>query len=243
MFPLMRSLPVAACAMLLAGAMGACKDEKTEVVKLDVDGDSVPTMTTHQVTTLISDSGQIRYRVTTSNWLVYDEAEVPKWRFPDGLYLEKFDLDFGIEATVQCDSAVYFSQRGLWRLDGNVNILNTIGEKFLTQQVFWDQRLNKVYSDSFIHIERADRTIEGIGFESNDKMTRYSITNPTGIFPASDFNPGREDSSEASEASEASGISGNSEASDSTKAEKLPPVAPKHIEKPVKRELPAKSKN
>lgn len=237
MFSLMRSLPVAACAMLLAGAMGACKDEKTEVVKLDVNGDSVPTMTTHTVTTLISDSGQIRYRVTTSNWLVYDEAAVPMWRFPDGLYLEKFDLDFGIEATVQCDSAVYFSQRGLWRLDGNVNILNTIGEKFLTQQVFWDQRLNKVYSDSFIHIERADRTIEGIGFESNDKMTRYRITNPTGIFPASDFNPGREDGTEASGDSE---ISGDSERPDSSGTEKLPPVAPKHIEKPVKRVLPAK---
>ncbi len=149
-------------------------------------------MTTHTVTTLISDSGQIRYRVTTDNWLVYDEAQVPMWRFPDGLYLEKFDKDFGIEATVQCDSATYFSQRGLWRLDGNVNILNTVGEKFLSQQVFWDQRLNKVYSDSFIHIERADRTIEGYGFESNDKMTNYRITNPTGIFPASDFNPGKE---------------------------------------------------
>ena len=58
--------------------------------------------------------------------------------------------------------------------------------------MFWDQRLNKVYSDSFIHIERADRTIEGYGFESNDKMTNYRITNPTGIFPASDFNPGKE---------------------------------------------------
>ncbi len=188
----MRALPGIVCVMILAGAAGACKDEKTEVVSLNVVVDSVPTMTTHTVTTLISDSGQIRYRVTTDNWLVYDEAQVPMWRFPDGLYLEKFDKDFGIEATVQCDSATYFSQRGLWRLDGNVNILNTVGEKFLSQQVFWDQRLNKVYSDSFIHIERADRTIEGYGFESNDKMTNYRITNPTGIFPASDFNPGKE---------------------------------------------------
>jgi LPS export ABC transporter protein LptC len=180
--------------MILAGALGACKEEKTEVVKLDFAGDSVPTMTTHNVTTLISDSGQIRYRITTDVWYVYDEAQIPVWRFPHGLYLEKFDKDFGIEATIQCDSATYLSQRGLWRLDGNVNILNTIGEKFLTQQVYWDQQLNKVYSDSFIHIERIDRTIEGYGFESNDRMTRYRITNPTGIFPASEFNPGRESS-------------------------------------------------
>ncbi len=87
----MRALPGIVCVMILAGAAGACKDEKTEVVSLNVVGDSVPTMTTHTVTTLISDSGQIRYRVTTDNWLVYDEAQVPMWRFPDGLYLEKFE--------------------------------------------------------------------------------------------------------------------------------------------------------
>ncbi|WP_289742853.1 LPS export ABC transporter periplasmic protein LptC [Muribaculum intestinale] len=219
----MRALPGIVCVMILAGAAGACKDEKTEVVSLNVVGDSVPTMTTHTVTTLISDSGQIRYRVTTDNWLVYDEAQVPMWRFPDGLYLEKFDKDFGIEATVQCDSATYFSQRGLWRLDGNVNILNTVGEKFLSQQVFWDQRLNKVYSDSFIHIERADRTIEGYGFESNDKMTNYRITNPTGIFPASDFNPGKE--SGAADALSADSVA-------ETKApDRLPP--PNRPSKPV----------
>ncbi len=233
----MRMLPAAACVMILAGTMGACKDEKTEVVSLDVVGDSVPTMTTHSVTTLISDSGQIRYRITTDNWLVYDEAQIPVWRFPDGLYLEKFDRDFAIEATVQCDSATYFSQRGLWRLDGNVNILNTVGEKFLSQQVFWDQRLNKVYSDSFIHIERADRTIEGYGFESNDRMTRYRITNPTGIFPASDFNPGREapaDSAEIADSPE-----GTDESDRSDRSEK--PMRAKPI-KPEKPALPALQK-
>ena len=227
----MRMLPAAACVMILAGAMGACKDEKTEVVSLDVVGDSVPTMTTRAVTSLISDSGQIRYRITTDNWLVYDEAQIPVWRFPDGLYLEKFDRDFAIEATVQCDSATYFSQRGLWRLDGNVNILNTVGEKFLSQQVFWDQRLNKVYSDSFIHIERADRTIEGYGFESNDRMTRYRITNPTGIFPASDFNPGRE-------AQEGQESSGNTETSESSENSEHSPK-PQKPRKPLKPEKPA----
>lgn len=233
----MRMLPAAACVMILAGAMGACKDEKTEVVSLDVVGDSVPTMTTRAVTSLISDSGQIRYRITTDNWLVYDEAQIPVWRFPDGLYLEKFDRDFAIEATVQCDSATYFSQRGLWRLDGNVNILNTVGEKFLSQQVFWDQRLNKVYSDSFIHIERADRTIEGYGFESNDRMTRYRITNPTGIFPASDFNPGRE----AQEGQESSEISENSETSENSEHSPKPQKPHKPL-KPEKPALPALQK-
>lgn len=86
-----------------------------------------------------------------------------------------------------CDSATYFKNKSLWRLDGNVNILNTRGEKFLTQQLFWSQRDRNVYSDSFIHIERNDRVIEGYGFTSNERMTTYTIHKPSGIFPVSDF--------------------------------------------------------
>ncbi|MCM1021723.1 MAG: LPS export ABC transporter periplasmic protein LptC [Muribaculum sp.] len=182
----MRILPIA-LAIAIATGMGACGDKKTATVHLDTNPDSMPTMLTRDVSTLISDSGITRYRITSSLWLVYDEAKVPVWKFPDGLLLEKFDSIYNTEATVVCDSATYFKMSQIWRLDGNVNILNTAGEKFLTQQLFWDQRANKIYSDSFIHIERADRTIEGMGFVSNDRMTRYSITNPTGIFPASDF--------------------------------------------------------
>ncbi len=189
----LRALPLVWALMLMAGA---CSEEKTDVVHRATDGDSVPTMTTRDVTTLISDSGVTRYRITTPLWLVYDEASEPNWKFPEGLLMEKFDPTFATDATIICDSATYFKNKSLWRLDGNVNILNTQGEKFLTQQLFWSQRDRKVYSDSFIHIERNDRIIEGYGFISNERMTSYSIKNPSGIFPLSDFR-GKNDSTAA----------------------------------------------
>lgn len=181
----MRVLPALSALAVLV--IVGCSNDKTEVVHRNTDMETAPTMMTRDVVTMISDSGITRYRITTALWLVYDEAAEPHWRFPEGLFMEKFDDKFVTEATILCDSATYLKNRQLWRLDGNVNILNTLGEKFLTQQLFWDQRQNKIYSDSFIHIERADRTIEGVGFESNNRMTRYNIKNPTGIFPASQF--------------------------------------------------------
>lgn len=180
------------CALLFAVLTVACGDEKTEMVSMDVDPETVPTMVTRDVITMISDSGVTRYRINTPLWLVFDEAAEPSWHFPDGMYIEKFDDDFATDATIVCDSAVYLKNKALWRLDGNVNILNTVGEKFLTQQLFWNQREHKVYSDSFIHIERADRVIEGYGFNSNDRMTTYTIRRPSGIFPVSDFKARRD---------------------------------------------------
>ena len=58
-----------------------------------------------------------------------------------------------------------------------------MNEKFLTNQLYWDQRQHKLYSDSFIHIERPDKVLEGYGFDSNEQLTRYTIRKVSGIFP------------------------------------------------------------
>lgn len=181
----LRRLPaVVAAAMLLV----CCSQEQQRFVPNA--GALTPTMTTADVSTLISDSGYTRYHLTSPIWLMYEDAEDPFWRFPDGLELEQYDLAMNPESTVVCDSATYFSRRRLWRLDGNVVMVNTQRDSFLTQQLFWDQTAKKIYSDSFIHIVRTDRTIEGYGFESDQSMLYYTVNSPTAILPANNFRRG-----------------------------------------------------
>ncbi len=183
----MRRLPLIASLIMI---VVSCSDDKP-VGMADIDISATPTMLTRNVETLISDSGITRFRITAPVWYVYDETENPVWRFPESLLLERFDDKMNVEATVRSDSATYFKDRQLWRLDGHVNISNTAGEKFLTNQLFWDQRQHTVYSDSFIHIERTDKTLEGYGFTSNEQLTRYTIRNVSGIFPTSVFSTDR----------------------------------------------------
>lgn len=64
---------------------------------------------------------------------------------------------------------------------------NVAKERFETEHLFWDQRDKKVYTDSFIHIEKSDRIIEGYGFVSNENMTDYTVNRVSGIFPVSDM--------------------------------------------------------
>ena len=135
------------------------------------------------VITLISDSGVTKYRISTKEWLIYDNAQEPYWLFPQGVYVEKFDSVFETEASIVSDTATYLKNKMLWRLDKNVRLENLNGEVFRTEQVFWNQRDRTIYSDSFIHIERDDEVIEGFGFTSNEQMTQYTIRRPTGVFP------------------------------------------------------------
>lgn len=164
----------------------ACKEDGKLGVAARIDPKNMPTMSTVNVATLVSDSGITQYKIVSPLWNVYDEVDTPYWNFPKGIYLQKYDRQFNVIASVAADSAKFYKQQNLWQLDGNVELHKEPGELFLTQQLFWDQRRNKLYSDSFIHIETPDRMLEGLGFESNDQLTKYSIRRPTGIFPVSE---------------------------------------------------------
>lgn len=164
----------------------ACKEDGKLGVAARIDPKNMPTMSTVNVATLVSDSGITQYKIVSPLWNVYDEVDTPYWNFPKGIYLQKYDRQFNVIASVAADSAKFYKQQNLWQLDGNVELHKEPGELFLTQQLFWDQRRNKLYSDSFIHIETPDRMLEGLGFESNDQLTKYSIRRPTGIFPVNE---------------------------------------------------------
>ncbi|MBR5332293.1 MAG: LPS export ABC transporter periplasmic protein LptC [Muribaculaceae bacterium] len=169
--------------LIVVGMMSACKNEKKNFVDDVENAHETPTMFTRNVETFISDSGITRYRITAPIWNIYEDAKVPRWTFPEGLFLEQFDNDFQQNAKVECDSATYFSNKRMWRLDGNVVMVNVARDSFLTRQLFWDQQHKRIFSDtSFIRIVSEDRIIEGYGFSANEQVTEYSIKHPTAIF-------------------------------------------------------------
>jgi len=142
-----------------------------------------PILDVDSVTTLISDSGVTRYRITAPRWLIYDKAEPSFWSFPKGIYLEKFSEDMQIDASLIADSARYMDGEGVWELWGNVHAVNEQGETFDTPLLIWEQREERIHSDSSITITREASVIMGVGFESNQTMTQYTILHPTGYFP------------------------------------------------------------
>lgn len=169
--------------LLLALATTACKDEVRGVVKHITDPNKAPTMSTHDVQTIISDDGHTRYRITTAVWDMYEEAREPHWVFPKGVLAEEMDSAYHIISSIKCDSAYFDKNKQLWDLHGNVRITNTGGDVILTDQLYWNQIEHKLYSDAFIHVEKQGRVIEGYGYESNEQFSTYSLNKVEAIFP------------------------------------------------------------
>lgn len=170
--------------------MGVCFVSCSKEVRLRADAiqdrSIVPVLEAGQVTTLISDSGITRYRITADRWDVYDKASPSYWEFTQGIYLEKFNENLEVEASLQADYAKYLDSEELWQLLGHVHAVNEKGEEFDTPELYWNQQTQKIYSDSSITIARSSSVIQGIGFVSDQTMSQYTILQPTGFFPIED---------------------------------------------------------
>lgn len=160
-----------------------CREEQKVDVSRQLNPAGMPSMSTRNVSTLISDSGRTQYKIVSPLWLIFDEVDTPYWFFPEGLYLQKYDHKFNVIATIAADSATFYKMQRLWKLEGNVEMTKAPSDLFLSPRVFWNQRQQIIYSDTFMHMENATHVIEGTGFESDDDLKKYRILHPTGIFP------------------------------------------------------------
>ena len=161
----------------------ACSRGKKTMTDAIVNRDSVPVMVTRGVSSYVSDSGVVRYKIVTDEWQVFDRLVPSRWTFEKGIYLEKFNNDLVVDATIIADTAYYYDKEELWELRGDVHIENEQDEQFDTQLLFWDQKIKRVYSDSYIRIRQQKRIITGIGFTSNQDFTDYTIRQTQGVFP------------------------------------------------------------
>lgn len=172
-------------AVMLVGIICGCQDEAKKKAEAMSDEElaQVPGMVTTDVSMLISDSGKIRYHVITPVWYTYNlNPSNDYWYFPEGIELNQLNYRKESVSRLLADTAYNFQNKKLWRLVGNVRMSNVRGEKFNTEELFWDMRAEKVYSDSFIHIERNHDILEGYGFTSNQDFSVYEVRQTTGIF-------------------------------------------------------------
>lgn len=167
---------------LLLVSFYSCQEEKEHTAPAIYPRDSVSVMTSYGVNTLVSDSGVIKYRIVAESWEVNQVKNPSRWIFNNGLFLEQFDEKFHVQAYIQCDTAYYFDQMKLWELRGRVRVRNVEGLRFSSEELYWDQGKHELYSYTFSHLITPDREMQGTYFRSDERMSRYTVSNSKGSF-------------------------------------------------------------
>ena len=160
----------------------SCEQQKEHTAPAIHERDSVSMMTSYGVNTLISDSGVIKYRIVTERWEVNTVRNPSRWIFEKGLFFEQFDEKFHVQSYIQCDTAYYYDQKKLWELRSRVSVLTKDGVRFSSNQLFWDENAHELYSYMPSRLVTPERTLEGTYFRSDERMTKYYVSNSRGSF-------------------------------------------------------------
>lgn len=161
----------------------SCQEEETGSAIEIPNREDQPILKSVGVSTLISDSGVIRYKIISEDWFIYDRKDPPYYSFEKGLFLEKFDENYHVDAFINCDTAYYYNSQRLWELRGRVCVKNLKGETFKTSLLYWDMNQHQIYSPAYMVIDGIEQDLDGYDFKSNESMSEYIIHSSSGAFP------------------------------------------------------------
>jgi len=139
-----------------------------------------PTIVADDFETIYSDSTIILYKLVAKKLTYFEDADPPYIEYPLGVHIEKYDRKMNITASIRSNYAKFFTRERQWEAKNNVVAVNAKGDTLKTEQLLWDDKKGKIYSDEFVKIIRPDQVITGIGLEANQDFSNWKIKDPKG---------------------------------------------------------------
>lgn len=123
---------------------------------------------------VMSQNGRRSYHFVTPLLEGYSQAREPYREFRKGVKITTYQDDSlsTVDAVLTANYAIYYEKRELWEAKGNVVVRKSDGKDLYTQQLFWNARTKKIYSnvDSKIVQNDGRDVFIGEGFESDEEF-------------------------------------------------------------------------
>ena len=78
-----------------------------------------------------------------------------------------------VQSTLKAEYAEINDEKKLMTAKENVILTNKAGKKFESEELIWDEKNNKIYTDKKVKITTGKEVIVGEGFVSNPDFTEY----------------------------------------------------------------------
>lgn len=174
---------ISGIAALLLGAaillFSACENN-IEKIKPFTEPENLPEVEARNIQTLFTDSGEVRFFLKASRLLRFENDGKAFIEFPEGIELVKYNENNEIISSITADYAKQFEKEKRWEAKNNVIATNARGDTLKTEHLIWEEETERIHTEEFVKIIRADQIITGIGFESDQSLQNWRIKNPKG---------------------------------------------------------------
>lgn len=129
------------------------------------------------VTLYYSDKGQVKAVVHATEMFRNEAADPAYTEIRNGLKVEFLNDSLGVESTLTARSARIFEGESNVIVREQVVVVNKKGERLETEEIVWNQRLDKFYTNKNVVIRTPpDQVMNGTGLEANADFSWYKIT-------------------------------------------------------------------
>ena len=127
-----------------------------------------------------AENGEMEYKFTTPRMERYEFDDEPYMVFEEGVRIETFDEDGTRKSSLVADYAKYLEKKRLWEAKGNVFGHDENGKELYTEQLFWDEMADKIYSNVDTKVIDGNEITQGSGFESDGQLNNVRFLNTKG---------------------------------------------------------------
>lgn len=135
-------------------------------------------MTEHSVdlVMVMTENGAKSYRFQTPLMEGYKLAKEPYMEFREGIDIVTYKGEGDttqVESHLSANYAIFYENRKLWEVKGNVVAKNSDNQTLYTQQLFWDQKSKRIYSNVDCKVLMGQDYWFGEGFESDEELKNW----------------------------------------------------------------------
>lgn len=131
---------------------------------------------------LMSENGRRSYHFKTPLLEGYTLASDPYREFRKGIHIITYQNDSltTVNATLVANYAIFYEKRELWEAKGDVVVEKADGTKLYTQQLYWNSKTGRIYSNVDSKIVKGTDVFMGEGFESDEELKDWRFRRMSG---------------------------------------------------------------
>lgn len=158
----------------------ACKNDMKKIQET-IDRSMLNTEHADSVTIIYSKEGSTKAQMFAKTFNHVQDAKPPYIEMKQGLKVLFYDDSMQVQSTLHAKYGKYFEQNGNVLVRDSVVVYNIKKEQLNTEELVWNEKLQKFYTQKFVTITTPTQIIYGDGLESNQNFSDYTILNVKGI--------------------------------------------------------------
>ncbi len=165
--------------ILFVAVFASCKNDMSEINAV-VNKSQGQEEKAYDVTLIYSSEAKVQARLFAKEFVRNEVAKPTYIDLKKGLKVEFYDDSLNVQSTLTAKYARIYEQKQNVLIRDSVLIVNKKGEKLRTEELVWNQTIQKFYTDKAVSITTGTQTLYGDAMEANHDFSWYRITNLRG---------------------------------------------------------------